>query len=207
MFNLKPINFGPKTQGDPVPRPVALGHSANRRFAALALAAEVLGALPGPGESLHAVMCGRYDLTDVLEVLFAKLGRVKRLRIATLSFNMHNVTLIEDWLKAGAVQSLTLLYSLFFKEHSPEIVQALGQALEGTEHRTAASRNHCKVVTFDFHSGRKLSLEGSANLRTNSNREQFCLVDGPQLHDWHAAWIDEQVARHEVHKSRNAETG
>jgi hypothetical protein len=46
-------------------------------------------------------------------------------------------------------------------------------------------------------SGDKLTLEGSANLRTNSNREQFCLIHDPGLHDWHAAWIDSEVARNE----------
>jgi hypothetical protein len=45
--------------------------------------------------------------------------------------------------------------------------------------------------------GAKLSLEGSANLRSNGNREQFALVNDASLHDWHAAWIDDLVARHE----------
>jgi hypothetical protein len=30
-----------------------------------------------------------------------------------------------------------------------------------------------------------------------SGREQFALINDPGLHDWHAGWINEQVARGE----------
>jgi hypothetical protein len=36
-------------------------------------------------------------------------------------------------------------------------------------------------------------FEGSANLRTNKNREQLTAFRDRELHDWHAAWIDELV--------------
>jgi hypothetical protein len=35
-----------------------------------------------------------------------------------------------------------------------------------------------------------LVFEGSANLRTNGNIEQFALFHDAGLHDGHAAWID-----------------
>ena len=38
-----------------------------------------------------------------------------------------------------------------------------------------------------------LVFEGSANLRTNKNREQLTAIRDRKLHDWHAAWIDELV--------------
>jgi hypothetical protein len=53
------------------------------------------------------------------------------------------------------------------------------------------------VVTFATAGGRRPSLEGSANLRSNGNREQFCLTEDAALHDWHAAWIDQLVTAHE----------
>jgi hypothetical protein len=42
-----------------------------------------------------------------------------------------------------------------------------------------------------------LTAEGSANLRSNGNREQLLLADGAGLHDWHAGWIDALVSAHE----------
>jgi hypothetical protein len=50
-------------------------------------------------------------------------------------------------------------------------------------------------------------LEGSANLRTNSNREQFCLLNHPGLHDWHATWIDETVTHGQGDENDRDATG
>ncbi len=144
-------------------------------------------------------MTGRYDLTDLIDAIFARLGTVAEMRVATLSFNAHNVRQIEGWI-AGTTPQVTrvsILCSLFFQDHNPETYEKLREVLAATGGKLAASRNHCKVVTLAFTSGIKLSLEGSANLRTNSNREQFCLINDPVLHDWHAAWIDEEVGKHD----------
>jgi hypothetical protein len=58
-----------------------------------------------------------------------------------------------------------------------------------------------------FRDGTRLIVEGSANLRTNSNLEQFCLVNNPELHDWHAAWVDDLVTKHETDESDDPATG
>jgi hypothetical protein len=47
-------------------------------------------------------------------------------------------------------------------------------------------------------------VEGSANLRTNANWEQLAVILDDGLHDWHAAWIDALVTKHE-HEGRPAE--
>lgn len=190
----KPVAFGAAPRGGKavgmgnVQAPILLKH-ANRRLAALKEAKEIAAVLPGPGESLHALMTGRYDLTDLLEVILDQVGTAKTMRIATLSFNAHNVALLETWLAAKRVGVLQILASEFFRQHNPGIFDAMTQMFVGTPHRLAASRNHCKVVCMEFDDGQKLTLEGSANLRTNSNQEQFVLVNDPVLHDWHAAWI------------------
>jgi hypothetical protein len=201
---LRHLRFG--KSADDAPAPLRSG-GRTRRVAALREAGEILAALPGPGESLHAIMTGRYDLTDLIDVILTKRGAVRHLRVATLSFNKHNVQLLQTWVAAGAVHTLTVLCSSFFREHNPAIFEALRSAIEaGPTHHLAAARNHCKVVCFDFIAGGKLVMEGSANLRTNSNREQFCLVADPALHDWHAAWIDEQVTKHEGDTRENCPT-
>jgi hypothetical protein len=63
------------------------------------------------------------------------------------------------------------------------------------------------VVTFAFASGRRLTVEGSANLRPNGNREQVLLADGAGLHDWRVGWIDEMVATHEGDSGENPSPG
>jgi hypothetical protein len=61
----------------------------------------------------------------------------------------------------------------------------------------AAPRSHCKVVCMQFADGARLVVEGSPNLRTNGNREQFMLVNDPGLHDWLSAWVDDLLDKYE----------
>jgi hypothetical protein len=185
------------------PRPLSVKDVA-RRFAMLREASAVLDHLPGPGEALHALMTGRYDLTVLLTCILEQASTpCDHLRIATLSLKERNLYELYRLIDAGKVGRLTLLVSEFFHAHHKDICQTLVGELVGRSpaHRFAAARSHAKVVCLDFASGGKLVLEGSANLRTNSNREQFCLLHHAELHDWHAAWVDETVNRGQVHQS------
>jgi hypothetical protein len=166
------------------------------RMAALAEARQVLGELPGPGESLHAIMTGRYDMVDVIDALAPATGIASEMRIATLSFSHRNTARMEDWIATGRVQRLTILCSLFFIKMNPAVYQGLFAVIQkaGPPHRLAASRNHCKVICLDCPDTGKWIIEGSANLRTNSNEEQFALFRDPGLCDWHSAWIEDRVS-------------
>src|SRR6266566_2701175 len=96
--------------GRDLPRPRLLRLQA-RRTAGIAEAAETLAHLPGPGESLHAIMTARLDMTDVLNALLDKLGRCDRALVATLGYNRRNFKAMLGWLDAGKIGSLTLLAS------------------------------------------------------------------------------------------------
>jgi hypothetical protein len=52
-----------------------------------------------------------------------------------------------------------------------------------------------------FDGGDRLILEGSANLRTNSNIEQFCLLNDVELARWHDAWINQLVDRGQIEQN------
>ena len=168
-----------------------------RRAAMLKEAGDVLTVLPAPGEALHAIITGRYDLLHLVVALLDKLGHAPAVRIATLSYNGRNLAEMLRLLDEGKVGSLTLLCSAFFRDHNKELWAETLEDFRQRGQRAAAARSHAKVVTLATAGGRRLSLEGSANLRTNSNREQFCLTEDAALHDWHAGWIDDLVNRHE----------
>jgi hypothetical protein len=173
--------------------PPAFTAKARRRYAAMPReSVDILAHLPGPGESLHALMRGLYDfMTLVGHVITTRPVPCARLRLTTLAFSSWNTAELCQSYDAGAVQSMSLLASDFFSKHNKaERVEAVrefqtrGQAI-------AAPRSHCKVTCLEFTDGLKLVFEGSANARSNGNREQFCLVNSAELHDWHSAWIDE----------------
>ena len=167
-------------------------------------AKELLSALPGPGEAVHAIMTGRYDLMLLLVALLdLHPTPCRRLRIATLCFNRRNAVEMLGLLESGKIGGLTLLASSFFKANNKELFESFRDDLaDFPTSRIAAARSHCKVVCFDFADGTGLVLEGSSNLRTNSNREQMALMNDRGLHDFHAAWLDRMVSAHaEVNES------
>jgi hypothetical protein len=175
--------------GRDLPRPHLLRLQA-RRAAGIKEAADTLALLPGPGESLHAVMTARLDMTDVLNALLEKLGRCDTARIATLGLNRRNYRAMLRWLDTGAVGGMTLLVSKFFRSHNGELFTEMVEEFRKRKQRVAAVDSHCKVMALAFADGTRLAVEGSANLCSNgSAREQFCVVNDAGIHDFHAAWI------------------
>ena len=190
-------------EGLPTPRRVKL---AARRAAGIAEAKAVLEQLPAPGEGLHAVCTARLDLTDVIDALLERLGRCDRMLIATLGYNEANLRMMLGWLDSGAVRRLSLVASIFFRSHKGDLWAETLKEFRARKQRAACCHSHAKVVTLELASGARLSIEGSANLCGNgSGREQLALVNDAGLHDFHAAWIDELVTRHEAAEENGEE--
>ena len=167
-------------------------------------AAALLPELPEPGESIHALMLGTFDLCQVIVPTVQRLPSCRYLRIATLCFSKRNAAELIGLLEARPGFNLTLLVSAFFKGHNKELFEKFTEELrEYPNARLAAARSHCKVVCFEIGPADGMVFEGSANLRTNGNREQLTAVRDRTLHDWHAAWIDELVNSHEGHEDNH----
>jgi hypothetical protein len=178
-----------------------------RRMVALREARQALDHLPAGGETLHGLMPGTYDLMHLILVLLGALGSAEQLRIATLSLSAKNVSEMAGLLDDGTVRRLDLLCSDFFRRHDREIFAGLVQEFQKRGQRVAAARSHCKVVTLALTDGRRYVLEGSANLRSNHNLEQFALSRDARLHAFYDAWLAGMVTRHEIHESDRSATG
>jgi hypothetical protein len=180
-----------------------------RRKAQLKKAADVIPHLPGAGESLHTLLTGFFDFALVLTcVLRSRPVPCEHARIATLSFGPKNTQEIAKWLDEKLVTRVTLLCADFMAKASPKVYQgAVKELVEQRGQVVGSARCHAKVVTLSFEDGLCLAFEGSANLRTNRNMENLCVVNDPGLHDFHAAWIDAKVREHEIDQSRSDEAG
>jgi hypothetical protein len=199
-FTVRRLHFGDRPDQDddgaglPLPLRVKL---AARRAAGIREASETLALLPRRGESLHALCTARMDLTDVVNALLDRLGRCDRLAVATLGYNARNLRAMLGWLDRGAVGELTLLASIFFRSHNGALWDETLTEFRSRGQRAACCHSHAKVIALAFASGERLAIEGSANLCGNgSGREQFALINDAGLHDWHARWVAEMVARH-----------
>ena len=188
-------------------QPGMLSRGLTRRTAQLHEAAAVLAVLPQPGEALHALITGRYDLMHLLVAVLDKLGPADAVRIATLSFNGKNLAEMVRLLDEGKTKTLTLLCSCFFRDHNKELWEETLEEFRERKQRAAAARSHAKVVTIHTAAGVKMVVEGSANLRSNSNREQVAIIHDAALCQWHAGWIDQLVTQHEGENRPDGEGG
>lgn len=202
-FTAKPIRFGkrPAAQGDddadglPSPQRAKL---LARRAAGIAEAKAILEHLPQPGESLHALVSSRMDLADIIGLILDQIGPCERMRCATLGFHRRNLKTLLSWLDTGAVAQLSLVASIFFRSHNQELWEETLEEFRSRRQRAACCNCHAKVVTMQFATGARLSIEGSMNLAGNGSvLEQFALIHDAGLHDFHARWIEALLDKHE----------
>ena len=196
-FNTPRVRFGatPAKTDDGTPS-TSVTRAALRRTAQLAEADDVLRVIPKPGEAVHTLMTGRYDLMHLIVVLVRRLGIIDAMRIGTLSFNAANLKELLALLDSKAVGTMTLLCSSFFRDHNKDLWQETVSEFRERGQSAAAARSHAKVVTLALADGQRLVLEGSANLRSNGNCEQLTLLHDSTIHDFHAEWVDGLVTRH-----------
>ena len=178
-----------------------------RRMASIAAAADVVRHIPAEGEAFHGLMTGYYDLMHLLIALLARLASpCLHLRISTLCLSARNVQELATLLDTDAVRTASLLVSGFFRRQEKEIFAELLLEMNTRNAPIGAAPCHAKIITLHLEDGRKFTLEGSANLRTNRSIEQFTLIHHAGLHDHYAAWIDDMVGKHRITDMSQAST-
>lgn len=167
-----------------------------RRGAMLTAARDVLTAMPEPGEAIHFLQTGYFDLVMLIPLLLEHYGAADHVRITTLSYNGRNLSELCRVVDSGSAKRLSLVTSTFFRNQEGSLYRETCQELRSRGHVVAVAKNHAKVILLDI-PGAKMSIEGSANLRSNRSLEQVALIRDDGLHDWHSTWIDSLIANHE----------
>ena len=161
------------------------------------LARQHLRQLPEPGEAVHLVVRGDYSFWSLVPAVLeiCKPARIQELLIATLSFSDDNARDLVALLDAGQIGRVGMVVSCYFRDLSPHLFDPLAAELHKRGHHIAGVRNHSKVTLMALSDGRRITMEGSANLRSCRNIEQFCISIDPELHAFHARWIQEVLTR------------
>ncbi len=164
-----------------------------RHLLQVANAAKHLRELPAAGESLHCVMRGNYNAWDLVPATLrlAAPATIAALHVATLGFNGRNAVELCELLDAGAVGSATFLCSHYFEKTTPDVFGYLAAELARRDQRILAMRSHAKIILMRLSDGRHYTIEGSANLRSCRNIEQFCMTNDRGLMEFHRTWIEQ----------------
>jgi hypothetical protein len=150
--------------------------------------------LPADGQTLHGVICGKYAMWDLVPALIERTGRkITDLHIATLSYGKQNAQELLGLIDDGQVKRVSLLVSYYFKSTSRGLYDTLVPPLRERGHRVLAMRTHAKIILAKMASGGSYVIEGSANLRSCKNVEQFCLTRCRRLYCFHRAWMENEL--------------
>ena len=156
------------------------------------------------GVRTFAIVSGSFVFGDVLKALVLDKGyRLKTLSIQTLSMSQENIDSLREIKDALGedLQLMRIALSDYFYSHerhvregrnTPALVPYLYRTLDDRDGRldVAYASVHTKIVTFETTDGLKVVIDGSANLRSSSNIEQFRIECDAALHDWIEDYTD-----------------
>jgi len=133
------------------------------------------------------VISGNFIFGDLIEALILdKILRVEELTICTLSMSENNVDSLVNIMLSGNVKKLRLVVSSYFYAHERSgLIKYIYQELESKpwDFVFSVARTHmkmCMIKTDDLY----ITLQGSANLRSSDNIEQFSLIENKELYDF-----------------------
>ena len=143
--------------------------------------------LPEPGDCTHAVVRGDFVTADIIPLLLGDRS-ADILAISTLGMSTGNAAMLADLRSSGQIRRLFLLVSHYFSQVDKtgtyrEVKHLLGDAVK-------VARTHAKVILVSA-APSFFVVEGSANLRSSDNIEQFAIWNDEELLNWHLDWMQE----------------
>ena len=111
---------------------------------------------------------------------------IKTAYISTLSMSQDNIDSLHNLLTWGCVDNLNLIVSAYFFAHErKDLVEYIYEKLDiDNRFQLAVASSHCKTCCLETTAGEYYTIHGSANLRSSSNLEQFCIEEGKELYDF-----------------------
>lgn len=168
----------------------------------------------GKDARFFIIVDGTFYFGDFIEAFLVKNRyKAKRLTISTLSMSNNNVDSFHNLIKAGYIDSLAIIVSDFFYSHTRHttVKYAYEQLDIDNCFQLAAASTHCKIALIETECGLKITMHGSANLRSSSNIdnlrsssniEQFQIEENAELYDWNLLVQDSII---ETYKTINHE--
>ena len=156
------------------------------------------------GMRAFAIVSGNFVFGDVLEAWVLERGvRFRTLTIQTLSMSQDNIDSLRRIRNVcgDRLQRLRIALSDYFYSHerhvregrnTPALVPYLYRTLDDDDGvlDVAYASVHTKIITFETVDGLKCVVDGSANLRSSRNIEQFRVECDAELHDWIEGFTD-----------------
>lgn len=133
------------------------------------------------------ILDGKFIFGDFIEALIVRNNWLcEELTISTLSMSQDNVDSLANLVKGGYLKALNLIVShYYFANERAGLMPYLYDKLDqGDVLQLAVASVHTKIAMIRTACGKKITIHGSANLRTSSNIEQIVVEHTPSLFDF-----------------------
>lgn len=151
-----------------------------------------------------AYVAGGFVFGDFLEACVEQRKfSVRRLGMQMLSLNDENIDSLRNVVEMCGTERLDLCLSGYWYStelHKGGVVGYLFDQLDldGLELHVAIAELHCKVVTIETWAGNRLTMHGSANLRSSNSIEQLHISPDPALWEFCQGVTDRIVGAYDV---------
>jgi len=164
--------------------------------------AKDIGSLPVNFRAF-CILDGKFIFGDFIEALIVNNNwEVEDLTISTLSMSQENIDSLQNLIVGNFVKSLNIIVSHYYfanERHRDGMMPYLYDKLDiGDVLQVAVASVHTKIAMISTACGKKITIHGSANLRTSSNIEQIVIEHSPSLYDWCHAVHSGIIERHKT---------
>lgn len=143
--------------------------------------------------NIYSIVSGNFIFGDLIEALIINKGlNVNVLYISTLSLSENNVDSMVNVMESGLCRDLHLTVSSYFYSHERNnLIKYIYDELENKDwgFTLSVAGTHMKIAlikTDDL----KITIQGSANLRSSRNIEQFSITENAELFDFNKDYIN-----------------
>lgn len=159
-----------------------------------------IGSLPVDFRAF-VILDGKFIFGDFIEALIVKNNWLcEELTISTLSMSQENVDSLANLVNGGYLKSLNLIVShYYFANERQGLMPYVYDQLDKDEIlQVAVASVHTKIAMIRTACGKKITIHGSANLRTSSNIEQIVIEHSPKLFDFCAEVHHSIIDKHKT---------
>ena len=145
-----------------------------------------------------AIVSGNFEFGDFIGQIFKTFEVfAKKMTISTLSLSENNIEMLGELVQADYVDEMQVIVSDYWYSHEKHNLFKMLCEYVDFEDKTqvAVCSNHTKVCIFETYLGKKISIYGSANLRSSGCLEQITIECDDGLYDFydefHQSIVDE----------------
>lgn len=155
---------------------------------------ELAGEFPLDKERITLLTQKQFNAFAIVLYILSHKQKIKELYLTTFRIDTFSVEGIENMIKDGTVEKVTVVVSKFFNETKK--LNKAGQMMKEVARRNKNVRllfcnNHTKIIAAEISDNEKYIVEGSGNLTANGKIELYSFERNTDGFRFHKEWIDE----------------